>query len=114
MKDFGIQLVDINDQGNYMDIKVDPIVAGNGKIEQGLVLGNTQKQNELLILACNPGEIRNSPTIGVGLADATLDESGDLLAYRHEIRRNYRLDGLNITKLDLYSMNDIKIESSYE
>jgi|SRR5690554_418938 len=114
MKDFGIQLVDSNDQGNYMDIKVDPIVAGNGKIEQGLALGNTQKQNELLILACNPGEIRNSPTIGVGLADATLDESGDLLAFRHKIRRNYKLDGLKITNLDLYDINNINIESSYE
>lgn len=114
MKDFGIQLIDSNDQGNYMDMKVDPVVDGDGKIVSGLVLGNTQKQNELLILACNPGEIRQHPTIGVGLADATLDDSDDLLGYRHEIRRNYKLEGLSIKKLDLYDIRNVNIESAYE
>jgi len=114
MKDFGIQLVDSNDQGNYLDIKVDPIVDGNGLIVSGLVLGNTQKQNELLILACNPGEIKHHPTMGVGLADATLEDSPDLLSFRHDIRRNYKAEGLKITKLDLYDIRNVNIESSYE
>lgn len=114
MKDFSIQLVDHNDLGNLMDIKVDPILDGEGKILQGLVLGNTQKQNEALILTVNPGEIKNYPTIGVGLGDATLDETGDLLSFRHDIRRNYAADGLAITKLDLYNLRDIKIEANYE
>lgn len=114
MRDFGIQIVDSSEVGNFMDIKVDPIVDENGRIVQGLVLGNTQKQNELLILSCNPGEIKSSPTLGVGLADATLDDSGDLLSFRHEIRRNYALDGLTIKKLDLYDINKVNIESTYE
>ncbi|WP_107039974.1 hypothetical protein [Brumimicrobium mesophilum] len=114
MKDFAIQIVDSNDQGNYMDIKVDPIVDTNGKILQGLVIAPTKEQNELLILACNAGEIKSSPTIGVGLADATLDENGDLLSFRHKIRSNYKLDGLSIKKLDLYDIDNVNIESSYE
>lgn len=113
MKGFAIQLIDSSEQGNLMDIKIDPQIE-DGKIIQGLVLGSTQKQNEALILMCNPGEIKSSPTLGVGLSSATLDDSRDMLSYRHSIRRNYALDGLKITKLDLYDIGNINIESKYE
>ena len=114
MKDFAIQLVDHNDEGNVMDIKVDPVYDNQGKILQGLVIGPTLKQNTALILMCNPGEFKNAPTIGVGLGDATLDEGGDLLSYRHAIRKNFASDGLQISDLKLYNINDIKIEAQYE
>lgn len=114
MKDFAIQLVDHHDSGNVMDIKVDPQIDQDGRIVQGLVLGNTLEQNKALILMMNPGEVKNHPTIGVGLGDAALDESGDLLSYRHRIRSNFQSDGLKITELDLYNMNDVKIEAHYE
>lgn len=113
MKDFAIQLVDHNDNGNIMDIKVDPVYDTEGKILSGLVIGNTLMQNKALILMSNSGEIKSSPTIGVGLGDATLGQ-GDLLQFRHKIRKDFASDGLKIITLDLYNVNNINIEAIYE
>jgi hypothetical protein len=84
-----------------------------GKILQGLVIGSTQAQNEALILASNAGEYKNSPRLGVGLENALLGESSELLKYRHAVRSNYALEGLEISELDLYSWKKIKIKAKY-
>lgn len=114
MKDFAIQLIDNTDQGNLMDIKVVPTYDTEGKIVSGLVIGNTLQQNKALILMSNPGEHKNAPTQGVGLADAGLSEGTNLIGFRHKIRRNFALDGMTTKKLELYNLNNVEIEAAYE
>lgn len=113
MKDRAIQLVDHTDNnGELMDVKIQPIRDTNGKIIQGVVVGNTLQQNKALILIAHPNDFKANPTLGVGIGDITLDS--DLLDYRHEIREQFYKDGLKITELDLYSVDSVKIEAHYE
>ncbi len=112
MKDFAIQLVDHTDDGELMDVKIVPIRDKDGLITQGVVLGNTLQQNKALILIAHPNDFKGNPTLGIGIGDITL--STDLLDYRHEIRRQFPLDGLKITELNLYDLNNVTIEADYE
>jgi hypothetical protein len=113
MKGFAMQLQPDNDLPLVLQPVVDVIRDVNGKITQGLVIGATQPQNEALILISNPGEFKNSPSLGVGLGDALLGDTDDLLRYRHEVRRCYRLEGLEVEKLDLFNINKVNIKAKY-
>lgn len=111
MKGFAIQLQQNN---NVLQPVFNVQRDDNGKIVNGLTVGSTQAQNEALILISNPGEFKNSPTLGVALESALLGDTTDMLNYRHEVRRCYRLEGLEIEKLDLFDINRINIEASYK
>lgn len=111
-KGTAIQLNDVTDTGELFDLKVQPVYDQEGKILSGLTIGATTEQNKAMILVIQPGENKEFPTLGVGLADCLLDNS-DLLAFRHAIRRNFAMDGLNITRLELYNVNNIDIKATY-
>lgn len=85
-----------------------------GKIIRGLLIGATQAQNEALILAANPGEFKNSPRMGVGMENALLGDVDDMLSYRHETRRCYRLEGLEIEELNMFNIKNINIKAKYK
>lgn len=110
-KDRGIQLNDNTSTGQILDLKVEIKKDAEGKITQGLVVGDTLNQNQALILINQPGENKFNPQIGVGIADVLL--SHDYLGYRHKIRNQYNLDGLRIKRLDLYNNKPLVIDASY-
>lgn len=112
MKGFGIQLNDNTDQGQVMDLKVDPVRDEFGLIKSGLVLGQTLQQNKAMILIAQPNDFKFMPMLGVGIEDIVLTD--DLLEYRHRVREQFALDGLKINKLDLYNTNQIQILAEYE
>ncbi|MDB0603196.1 hypothetical protein PL373_19095 [Tenacibaculum maritimum] len=112
MKDFAIQMVDNADHGNVLDLKIQPVKDAEGKITNGIVIGNTLEQNKAFILLGHPNDFKENPTLGVGIEDILL--STELLAYRHKIREQFAIDGLKITNLDLYSLEKIKIDAHYE
>ena len=62
-----------------------------------IAIGDTDEQNQYLILACHPGEIKEHPTLGVGIGDYTNDN--DLTALRHSVRVNFDADGLELDSL---------------
>lgn len=113
MKSFAIQL----EPDTQLDNVLKPVFAvkrnQSGKIVQGMVVGKTQAQNEALILISNPGAFKNSPTLGVGLGNALLGDTSDMLRYRHGVRRCYDLDGLDIKELDMYDLKNINIKAKY-
>lgn len=111
MKGFAIQL---EQEGQVLRPVFRIVRNSEGKITNGLQIGPTQAQNEALILISNPGEFKNSPTLGVGLGNALLGSKSDMLSFRHEVRRCYRLEGLEIEKLNLYDISNIKIEAKYK
>lgn len=112
MKDKGIQLIDSNDAGELMDLKVNPVYDADGLIAQGVVIGNTLEQNKACILIAQPNDFKGNPTLGVGFQNVLLGD--DLLEYRHSIRANFAMDGLKVTKLDLYNLENVSIIAHYE
>lgn len=103
-KNYGLLLNENND----LDIRV--VRDADGKIIQGLHLGNTINQNVGVILNAHPGELKEYPLIGVGISDILLGH--DNLEYKHKIRQNLAADGLKVRLLEFES-NKIKIEASY-
>lgn len=107
----GIQLNDNTSTGQILDLKVEIKKNAEGKITQGLVVGDTLQQNQALILITQPGENKFNPDLGVGITDMLLDH--DYLNYRHRIREHYAKDGLKVTHLDLYENKPLKIDANY-
>ncbi len=112
MKSKGIQVVDHTDQGEILDLKINPVRNTSGKIISGLVIGKTLEQNKAFILMAQQGELKINPNIGVGFGDITLGT--DLLPYRHKIREQFLIDGLQVQELTLYVNKPFKIEADYE
>lgn len=110
-KDRGIQQNDKISNGTFLDLKIGLKRDIDGKITQGLVVGDTLNQNQALILINQPGENKFNPQIGVGIADVLL--SHDYLGYRHKIRNQYNLDGLKVRRLDLYNNKPLVIDAHY-
>lgn len=113
-KDFGIQLIDCNDNGDIMGVKIDVQKDASGKIVSGLVLGNTLEQNKACILLARPGDYKFHPTLGVAVKDALLDTVTDLTDFRHKIREEFSKDGLKVRKLDFYTKNKLAIDADYQ
>lgn len=111
MKNRAIQLIDDNDAGTVGDMKVSLVHDDAGKILSGFVIGDTLYQNMAMLLMGNPGENKQFPTLGVGLPDSLLSE--DLLEFRHKIRKEFPKDGLKILELEMYDLNNIKINATY-
>lgn len=110
-KGIAIQLNDNSNSGEVLDLKINPIRDAEGKIISGFVIGPTVEQNKALILISNQGELKLSPQIGVGIGGAILSE--DFLEYRHRIRKHFAIDGLNVTRLDLYINKEFRVDANY-
>lgn len=112
MKDVGIQLIDNVSEGIIMDLKIKPVRDTSGKIVSGFVIGNILEQNKALIFIGSQGDFKFRPDLGVGFGDVLLGD--DLLEYRHKVTEHFTKDGLKITQLDLYTLDNIKIVANYE
>lgn len=93
MKHTGIQL----NKDYDLDIAVQR--DGNGLIVAGLVIGDTAYQNQALLLMCQPGEFKESPTVGVGIGDIANDH--DFALWRRAITEQLEADGMQINTLIL-------------
>ena len=82
-KRFGIQLDD-----ETCDLKI-----RNGSMS----LGETLPQNQYLLLTMNKGELKEEPTIGVGISDMLNDN--DILGWKRKIRDGLKADGMNVESI---------------
>jgi len=112
MKDKGIQVISNTDEGVLLDLAIMPIRDNDNKIVRGLQIGNTLEQNKAFLLIGNTSDFKFQPDLGVGVEDMLLGEG--LLIFRHKIREQFAKDGLIITDLDLYNLNQINIDARYE
>lgn len=110
-KGTAIQVHDPFSGGDVFGLRIEVVRDAENKIVSGMRIGDTVPQNQALILILVPGESKEYPTLGVDIQQLILDD--DLLGLRHSIRRNFAMDGLNITALELYDTSRIKIESKY-
>lgn len=70
-----------------------------GRITQGLCLGEVTPQNQAFILVAHKGEFKENPTIGVGLSDVLNDH--DFSYWKRLITIEFERDGLKIEHLQI-------------
>lgn len=99
----GIQLTDY-------DIEIKPVRDKFGKIVSGVVVGDILRQNQAVILSVRKGELKENPSVGVGLPDMLL--SHNLMAIRNEIRQQLELDGQTVDKITV-TPTEVGIEAHY-
>jgi len=93
-----------------LDIKV--VRDAEGKIISGIQVGDVTRQNQKIIILAQKGEIKETPTLGVGLASfIDDDDSSDLL---REIRANLREDGQTVNSCGFNSDGKLVVDASYE
>lgn len=99
----GIQLDDYD-----LEIKVER--DKYGKIISGLVVGDTLHQNQALLLGIRKGELKENPSIGVGISDMFLTHN--LADVRNEIRQQLELDGQTVNKI-IVTPTQLMIDAHY-
>lgn len=93
-----------------LDLKVEVVKDSDGLITQGIVVGDTTYQNQILLLHANKGEIKEFPTSGVGVQNYLEDDSSEALA--REIRSEFTDDGMTVSSIEI-NMPQLNIEANY-
>lgn len=75
-----------------------------------LVIGESTRQHQQLLLLSEKGEIREYPTRGVGLRSWILDDAMGSL--NGEIKKQFELDGMKVQGVKL-SGTTLEIEATY-
>lgn len=99
----GIQLTDY-------DIAVKVKRDRFGRIESGLIVGDILHQNQAIILTMRKGDLKENPSIGVGLPDMALEHN--LMAVRNEIRQQLEMDGQRVNSINVTSAA-VQIDANY-
>lgn len=81
-----------------------------GRITEGLAVGDVLRQNQALILTLHKGELKERPMVGVGLSDMLLDN--DPIYWRTEIREQLELDGETVGNVEV-TTKGVKVEAEY-
>ena len=71
----------------------------DGKIANGLVVGDTLRQNQALILLLHKGELKEWPAVGCGISDMLLDN--DPIYWRTIIREQLEMDGQKVNSVKI-------------
>jgi hypothetical protein len=81
-------------------------------INGDLVVRDSTLQHQKHLLLVQPGELREFPTVGVGLVNFLNDDALDDLGAA--IQREFENDGMIVKKLDVYENGKLEIDASYE
>lgn len=81
-----------------------------GRIIEGLALGETLPQNQALILTLHQGELKEAPAVGCGISDMLLDHRP--LFWRARIREQLEMDGQIVTSIKI-TTTGIHIDARY-
>ena len=81
-----------------------------GRIESGLIVGDILHQNQAIILTMRKGDLKENPSIGVGLPDMVLEHN--LMAVRNEIRQQLEMDGQRVNSINVTSAA-VQIDANY-
>ena len=81
-----------------------------GRIESGLIVGDILHQNQAIILTMRKGDLKENPSIGVGLPDMVLEHN--LMAVRNEIRQQLEMDGQRVNSVNVTSAA-VQIDANY-
>lgn len=82
----------------------------DGRITEGLQVGDTLGQNQALILVLHKGELKERPSTGCGIEDMLLDN--DPMYWRSLIREQLEMDGQTVNKVTV-TKTGITIDATY-
>ena len=99
----GIQLTDY-------DLAVDVRRDDDGRITDGLVVGDILYQNQALILAFRKGDLKADVSVGVGIDRMLLDN--ERLTWQREIQEQLEMDGQQVSSVEITD-REIKIKARY-
>ena len=97
--------------GDDYDLQIQVVKDATGKIVSGLKIGNTIYQNQALILTFQPGEVKLSPYVGVGISN--IINGKDYLGWRKKIRQQLEYDGQEVTKVSFSANDNLNIDAAY-
>lgn len=75
-----------------------------------LFVGDVLRQNQALVLSLHKGELKENPSVGVGISDMLLDN--DPIYWRTLIKEQLEMDGQTVDKVTI-TMTGIKIGAKY-
>lgn len=75
------------------------------------IIGDATNQHQAVLLAAGKGEMKQNPTVGVGIEAFLLDEDTGLLL--REIRSQFSKDGMTVESVGI-SNNQLDIKAQYE
>lgn len=81
-----------------------------GRIESGLIVGDILHQNQAIILTMRKGDLKENPSIGVGLPDMVLEHN--FMAVRNAIRQQLEMDGQRVNSINVTSAA-VQIDANY-
>lgn len=82
-----------------------------GRIAGGLVVGPVLRQNQALLLTLHPGELKDNPTVGVGITNMLLDHNP--LLWRSRIREQLEMDGQTVDRITI-TPTAVELEAKYK
>lgn len=98
--------------GEPLDLTIDGEWDGREYIDGDFKVGLSDEQHQQHILLACWGDYKQYPTLGAGLENFYLDEhSGNMI---DTIKRNFREDGLKVSKAKITANGELNIEASYE
>lgn len=77
-----------------------------------LVVGESTRQNQGLILLSNPGEWRGAPQVGVGIQSLILEDT-PTAAIVSEIQAQLEADGMEVEHINLASGGAVNVAAYY-
>lgn len=85
-------------------------------VDGDLVIGESTRQHQQLLLLTHKGELREFPTVGVGIQDWVLDDNPGSL--NGEIKRQFEGDGMDVQQVKLKvtgggNISSLEIEAVY-
>lgn len=94
------------------DLQVDTERDALGLITQGLGIGNTTYQNQAIILQAVKGELKEYPTLGVGISDMANDH--ETTGWTREIALQLESDGMTVKEVDIdITSGKLTIDAEY-
>ena len=82
------------------------------KIANGdLVVGNSDEQQQQLLIVCNKGDFKEKPTVCVGSYEFLKDE--DMSGLLAEIKKEFERDGMQVNALATDADGKLKIDAHY-
>ena len=97
---------------NNHDLQINVCRDSSGLITQGLVIGDITHQNQELIILCEKGEIKSSPTKGVGIRTFLDDETPENLI--RNVRTELSMEGMQVDKVYFEKDGNLIIEAKYK
>ncbi|MEM8506229.1 MAG: oxidase [Bacteroidota bacterium] len=86
--------------------------SGDLLVEDGdFVVGESDLQHQQDILLAHKGEFKESPELGVGIAEEQLNENPRQIL--NQIRRNFEYDGMVVNNVSIASSGNIVVDAYY-